>query len=590
MTSDDGGLVALARAIDQAIGRPTPQQRQLLDRLERLTARLQADVYQLAVLGQFKRGKSTLLNALLGCPLLSAGILPLTAVPTFLSYAASMRLKLSFLSGNTEEREAGDLASLSREIAAATTEEQNPRNEKGVSRVDVGVPASAWLADLTLVDTPGIGSTHAHNSDAAYAILPECDAALFVSSVDPPITEVEAGYLARIRKIVPQVIVVLNKVDLVDGNDVRKAADFLSSVIGEHAPEIDGRIFTVSARRALAARQAGDDEALEASGLPELERHVRSKLVDKKRSMLDLSVASKMSELLAALAADAAMTVRALSMPLADLDAKVIAFEESAVGFERERVALADALQGEWGRAVTRLASLCDEVDQSTRQDLDAVVARVAETQRLEAGNEVVTAAMAEVFDREFKSLAARVEEELRIAIEAQQERYLLLDQRVREAAGALLNVNVPTLASEDWFQIAREPYWVGERRHESVSSLTVDGLARLLPGPWKRRRRARLYRAAIGNALARNISELQWTMRQNIDDSFRRLLAESRKAIETSIASTRDLLATSRERRRKEDLSLEQDLGRVCHTERRLKDLARTLAERAPGHPRTPG
>ncbi len=589
MTSDDGGLVALARAINEAIRCPTPAQRQLLDRLERLTTRLQDNVYQLAVLGQFKRGKSTLLNAFLGFPLLGAGVLPLTAVPTFLSRAASPRLKLSYLAGRVEEREVADLESLACAIAAATTEEQNPRNEKGVLRVDVGMPGSAWLADVTLVDTPGIGSTYAHNTDAAYAVLPECDAALFVSSVDPPITEVEVAYLARIRKIVPQVIVVLNKVDLVDGNDVCKAADFLSSVISEQAPEIGGRIFAVSARRALAARQAADDEALEASGLPELERHVRLKLVDLKRSMLEFSVADKMSEVLAALAADARMTVRALSMPLADLDAKVIAFEEAAVSFERERTALADAFNGEWGRTVTRLGTLCDEVDQSARQDLDAVIAGVAKAQHLEAGNAIVAAAMAEVFDREFKSLASRVEEELKIAIEAHLERYRLLDQRVRETAGTLLEVHVPALASEDWFQIAREPYWVGDWRHESVSSLTVDGLARLLPRPWQRRRRERAYRLAVGNALVRNTSELQWTMRQNIDDSFRRLLTGSGKAIETSIASTRELLATSRERRRMQDRSLEKDLFRARHTEQRLGELARVLADRAPSMSKAP-
>ena len=109
-------------------------------RITELEERLAEERFHLAVLGQFKRGKSTLLNAFLGRPLLGAGILPLTAVPTFLGLAATPRLKLSYLSGNTEEREAADLASLSDWPA----ERNRWAPKRSASRLEAGISSARF--------------------------------------------------------------------------------------------------------------------------------------------------------------------------------------------------------------------------------------------------------------------------------------------------------------------------------------------------------------------------------------------------------------------------------------------------------------
>jgi len=574
-------LIEVGRAIEEAIDKPNATQQQLLAHLRRQMSRLSENTFQLAVLGQFKRGKSTLLNAFIGYPLLSAGVLPLTAVPTFLVGGRTKQIRLSYLSGVVDQHDVDNFAVLGLEIAAATTEEQNPHNEKGLLRVDVAVPGNAWLDSVTLIDTPGIGSTHTHNTDAAYAVLPECDAALFVCSVDPPITEVELDYLARICRTVSRVIVVLNKIDLVDDSDRKKATAFLSSILAQRPEQqIDRRVFAISARRALTARQHGDNIALDASGLPALEEYVRASLVVQKCHFLTASIANKMSETIAALAADAAMTVSALSLPLAELEAKVVTFEQAVVDFARERNALDDSINGEWRRAVTRLGSLSTDVDKRTQQQLNAIIAGISDFKDADAARSIVTSAMNDIFDREFGRLGATVETELAAAIDGQQQRYRILAARVRETAGTLLNVAVPPVVPDDWFQIQREPYWIGERRVESLSSLTIDSLARLLPAPWRRQRRRKQFREAVANALTRNISDLQWTMRQNIDDSFRRLLSASHDAVEASIAGTRELLRMARERRHAEDESLQHDIERARFVERRLAHLQSGLTQ----------
>src|ERR1700690_3123336 len=95
----DHDLTQIAAEVEATLLSPGPEQQRLLDRLNEQSARLSKTAFQLAALGQFKRGKSTLLNAFVGYPLLSAGILPLTAVPTFLSRSPTAQIRLKYLSG-----------------------------------------------------------------------------------------------------------------------------------------------------------------------------------------------------------------------------------------------------------------------------------------------------------------------------------------------------------------------------------------------------------------------------------------------------------------------------------------------------------
>lgn len=190
---------------------PSASQAKLLERLEGLRQRLAADRFQLAVLGQFKRGKSMLLNALLGADTLPTGVIPVTAIPTFLQAAPKPRLRVTFTAGRIEEFDEDGPAALRERLTAFVTEGANPRNMLGIARVEVFFPSELLAHGVVLVDTPGVGSTFHHNTAAADAVLPECDAALFVVSPDPPITEVEVQFLARVRQTVARVIVVLNK-------------------------------------------------------------------------------------------------------------------------------------------------------------------------------------------------------------------------------------------------------------------------------------------------------------------------------------------------------------------------------------------
>jgi GTPase SAR1 family protein len=147
---------------------------------EELREKIQDNVFNLVVLGQFKRGKTTLINALLGAEILPTAVVPLTSIATILRYGEALNIKVYFNDGRIEEIEPASLHQY-------VTEKGNPKNEKDVREVIITYP-SLYLKDgVRLIDTPGVGSIYEHNTDVAYRYLPKSDAALFLLSVDQPL-------------------------------------------------------------------------------------------------------------------------------------------------------------------------------------------------------------------------------------------------------------------------------------------------------------------------------------------------------------------------------------------------------------------
>ena len=175
---------------------PSVSQQAILGKLDALQARMDEGLLRVAVLGQFKRGKSTLLNALLGAPLLPSGVIPVTAIPTFIRAGAEAKARISFLDGKAPLLVSGE-SGIKQALDQHISETRNPHNRLQVEKVELEYPSDFLSRGILAVDTPGVGSTFLHNTQTAEAVLGECDAALFVLSADPPITEAEVNYLRR---------------------------------------------------------------------------------------------------------------------------------------------------------------------------------------------------------------------------------------------------------------------------------------------------------------------------------------------------------------------------------------------------------
>jgi GTP-binding protein EngB required for normal cell division len=160
-----------------------------------------------AVFGRFKAGKSSFLNHLTGQSVLPIGVVPLTAVITRLCYGAAERVAVHFLDGTTRDIPRN-------EIALFVSESENPDNIKKVAAVEVTLPALQPLAPLQFVDTPGLDSALAHNTEVARQWLPNVGAALVAVSADAPLSEHDMALLQELRRHTPKIALLLTKADL----------------------------------------------------------------------------------------------------------------------------------------------------------------------------------------------------------------------------------------------------------------------------------------------------------------------------------------------------------------------------------------
>ncbi|HUI24494.1 MAG TPA: dynamin family protein [Candidatus Kryptonia bacterium] len=297
----------------------------LMQRLASLRDKLERDRFHLAVLGQFKRGKTTFINSLLGAEVLPTGVVPLTSIVTFVEYGREPEAIVHF--SNQPSR----AISLS-DVAGYVTERGNPHNVKNVARVDVHYPAAMLRDGVVLIDTPGIGSTYDHNTDITYQFLPQVDAAIFVASVDPPLSRAEKDFLGAIREYAAKLFFVLNKVDYVDASEQRELLEFLRTVLATELGIVEPKIFPLSAKRALAASMCGGDDG----GLAPFRANLEPFLLrEKGQVVLTTTVTAALR-----LASEARFLFdierRALATPIEELERKLVEFEQLRAQAERE--------------------------------------------------------------------------------------------------------------------------------------------------------------------------------------------------------------------------------------------------------------
>ena len=238
---------------------------ELAVRYQSVLARLAEDRFNLAVVGQFSRGKSTLINALLGIDRVPTGVLPHTSVITTISYGEKERILIrSTDSSFPQEIELRDLARY-------VTESGNPGNRRRVASADIQLPIDALLHGLVFIDTPGVGSAIVENTLTTMQFLPEIDAAVFVTAFDSPLSEYELELLRETLRRIGKVFVVVNKVDLVSSEERVEVLRHVSERLALESPETQLEIFGVSGRSAVRGKLACDYTIVDCSGLPDLE-------------------------------------------------------------------------------------------------------------------------------------------------------------------------------------------------------------------------------------------------------------------------------------------------------------------------------
>lgn len=334
----------------------------LARRLGAAKARLENPATVLYVAGEYKQGKSLLVNALAGrdvCPVdddLS------TAAVTWLYHRDPALARI-------RRREDGEV--VAEEIAVDdvwrfASEQGNPGNEHEVDLVEIGMPSPVLAHGLTLVDSPGAGALRGGRAEAALSFLPYADAVLFVTDASAELSALEVNFLRTAAQACPHVLVVLTKIDLYP--EWRRIADLDREHLGRF--ELPDTVVPVSSVLRKQALSRGDATLNDDSGFPALLAALRasvltgSQLRSADRALVEASDA--LSQVLA--------TTRAAHRALTDPEA----VREMAADLDAAKQRLA-RLHTSGSRWTTVLGDGITDLNQGTDQRLRSIVRRLLE-------------------------------------------------------------------------------------------------------------------------------------------------------------------------------------------------------------------
>lgn len=507
---------ALIAATDE-LGRLAEGHADLARAAARLAGRTRHGRFHVAVAGDVKRGKSTLVNALLGTPVLPTGVVPLTAVATEVGHGR-LGATVHLLDGGRRDIPIGELADW-------VTEPGNPDNRRGVDRVEVRVPAPLLATGLVLVDTPGAGSVYEHNTTAAADARALADAAIVVLGADGPLSRAERDALDGFRVRGARLFVVVNKADRLDDDELDEVLRFVAGQLGDGVP-----VRAVSARRALEARRAGRPPGPDAGEIGVLEGELAAFVAGDLAAERDAVTARELARLVGELGGRVALEVAAAELEAGELDGRLRAFRREA---RAEREAFdADQLL---------LRRRTHELGQTLWRRLSGAVAEIAARRRgdvVVAAEEVPAAALGRHLRGVVESIVVEEFERLRPAETAWldrswerlagdlAERLAVRADAVRAAAAENFAVELPPLVAPRVTSVPDRFTYLFLRLPVGDDPVTRLA-ARLVPAPLRRRRAVAAAVADLDRELDRHAGRARHDLEQRLGAARQDLVGE---------------------------------------------------------------
>ncbi|MBR3920846.1 MAG: dynamin family protein, partial [Oscillospiraceae bacterium] len=253
----------------------------------------------------FKRGKSTLINAMLGQEVLPADVLPATATLNRVTYSESPYVTIEYKNG---EKESVDISELANYVTKLSYESE--QKAETIKEATVYYDTDFCKNNVDIIDTPGLNDDE-QMTNVTLSILPEIDAAVFVISANSPFSQFEKEFLEKkmLTSDLGRIIFAVNCFGTFAREDeerivetVRKriaqyVMDKAKAVMGEDSKEFAvykrkiglPKVIGVYAKKALVAKQTNDAALLEESNFPVFE-HTLESLLTKDRGSITLQM------------------------------------------------------------------------------------------------------------------------------------------------------------------------------------------------------------------------------------------------------------------------------------------------------------
>lgn len=250
--------------------------------------------FEVAIVGEFKRGKSTLINALLGQEVLPADVLPATATLNRVTYSKEPYVMVEFKNGQSERVDISQLANYVTKLSY-----ESEKTAETVKEATVYYDTDFCKNHVDIIDTPGLNDDE-QMTNVTLSILPEIDAAVFVISANSPFSQFEKDFLEKkmLTSDLGRIIFAVNCFGTFSKEDEDRIVETIEKricsyvmekakkVMGENSKEFDvykrkigkPRVIGVYAKKALMAKESGNTEMLEESNFPKFESVLESML------------------------------------------------------------------------------------------------------------------------------------------------------------------------------------------------------------------------------------------------------------------------------------------------------------------------
>jgi len=554
----------------------------LIPQIEDEIDKLGTSSFYLAVLGQFKRGKTTFINALLGEEILPTGILPLTSIITLIRYGDAKKAEVVFLDNRRCTIDTNDLRKY-------VSESENPKNEKRVHHVEFMYPSSFLKNGIVLIDTPGVGSIALHNSETTERFLPRIDAAVVVLGADPPVTQVELQFLDELFSNVEKVFFLLNKSDMLADSDVADALAYTASALKSKFRS-DPDLSAISALAALKERKEINTMGRYGTMLERTKRAIESFLQKEKLQHLRRSSEKRFHRFINELRFSLELQLKAIETPLNDLQTKIGLFNQYAASLETDGRRHIFIIDGEIASLRRRIS---DKVDLKLREEtlklqsaIDDFSSKHSDTPNydlLTSLDNEVTPTLISDFENWRIPLQAEVLECLRSIFDRSTDEVNKLVRQVTQHSAELFGVTVNEFPSVKLLPLKDEFSYRTKDDQLFIDIDTIKLSSRLFPRVLARRKVIRHLKKKIAEKVNINSGRVLSDFVTVIDENKRYLQAHFDEDLKLAIGDINRILGDALRRRVESEIPIAEQVSL-------LRERLRQVSELESGQTITPG
>jgi len=526
-----------------------------VNELHELKQKLEENKFYLVVTGLFKRGKSSVINTLLGKNIAPVSVTPVTAIITIFEYSKNIHCEVIFKDNQKKEI-------MLDEINLYVAEEENPENIKNVSQVKVYCD-SEILKNCNIVDTPGLGSVFAHNSETTYSYIPKIDAALFILSADIPISKTDAEFLNEIKSIVPQVIYVLNKTDLLSEKQLKKLISFNKKIIADITLKNESEIVILPVSCKLAK------ENIENGNFYELKKYIEKIIEENKTAILSETGKNRLRNIANDLRQLLLIKMNTLQIPVKNIEEKQNSLMQSIETMNETRQEFDLLIKGQLDKIIDKnllkVEKLLDKLSEQVQKEIVMAINNldVIDNNSINEISEKTSLHIVSQLEKIKENTEQELVEEFNNLLIKYQKRSQSFLNEFSKMLNELFGISFNILAEQFDLKVYTSFYFLNFVDGQSIVP-KLSGLYRILPKTFRKLKYIDICKKNAEILIEVNKGRIKSDIIYKVNESFRRFVNEEEKQINLVYNRINRLLNEAIVKKTESEMGIEDDLKQI--------------------------